>query len=48
MPAATTTVSVSIDPRSVSTPVTRPPAVTKPVTVTPSTIWAPPIRAPFA
>ena len=48
MPAATTTVSVSIVPWSVSTPVTAPFAVVKPVTVTPSTIFAPAARAPFA
>jgi hypothetical protein len=48
MPAALTTMSVLMGPLSVSTPVTRPFACVNPVTVTPSTIRAPRIRAPFA
>ena len=48
MPAAFTTVSHAIGPASVSTPVTRPPARVIAVTVTPSKIVAPCMRAAFA
>ena len=47
MPPALTTISVSIRPRSVSTPVTRPRWTATPVTRVPVAISAPRRRAPF-